>query len=115
VIKSSFKQKENPMNQLRPEPTLNEIVVPANQSRFTNEQKVTRLFTAANMDSFAPSNEQVVVIVPSGSYNEPRELGRYKSFEIAARIIAALDLTEFRLFSLDSGEELYFRVEDILH
>jgi hypothetical protein len=103
------------MNQLHPEPALNEAHMPANQSRFTSEQKVARLFTVGSMDSFTPSNEQVVVIVPSGAACEPRELGRYSTFEIAIRIIAALDLTEFRLFSLDSGEELYFRVEDSLH
>jgi hypothetical protein len=95
------------MNQLHTEPVLNEAPVPANQSRFTNEQKVARLFTAGIMDSFTPSNEQVVVIVPSGSACEPREMGRYKNIQIAFQIVKALDLQEYRMFSLESGEELF--------
>jgi hypothetical protein len=95
------------MNQLHPEPALNEAPVSANQSRFTNEQKVARLFTVGSMDSFTPPDERVVVIIPSGSYNEPREMGRYSTFEIAMRIIAALDLHEYRIFSLESGNELF--------
>ena len=93
------------MNQLHPEPVLNEA--PANQSRFANEQKVARLFTAGSMDSHTPSNEQVVVIVPSGSACEPRELGRYKNIQIAFQIVKALDLQEYRIFSLESGNELF--------
>jgi hypothetical protein len=95
------------MNQLHPEPVLDDTPAPANQSRFTNEQKIARLFTAGSMDSFTPSNEQVVVIVPSGSYNEPRELGRYKNLQIAFQIVKSLDLHEYRMFSLESGNEVF--------
>jgi hypothetical protein len=95
------------MNQLHPEPVLDDKAVPANQSRFTNEQKVARLFTSSSMDSHTPSNEQVVVIVPSGSACEPRELGRYKNLQIAFQIVKALDLQEYRIFSLESGNELF--------
>jgi hypothetical protein len=95
------------MNQLHPEPVLSEPVAPANQPRFTNEQKVARLFTAGSMGSFAFPDERVVVIVPSGNYNDPCELGRYKNIQIAFQIVKALDLCEYRLFSLDSGDELF--------
>lgn len=52
-------------------------------------------------------NESVVVIVPSGNYNEPRELGRYADFGIALNIVKTLDLTEYRIFSLHSGNEIH--------
>jgi hypothetical protein len=56
--------------------------------------------------SYFYTNSPVIVIIPSGNYNEPRELGRYKNLSIAMKIVSSLGVPEYRVFSVDSGEEL---------
>ena len=49
---------------------------------------------------------EVVVIVPMGNYNQPQELGRYMHESIARSIVSALALPEYKMFFLDTGEEV---------
>lgn len=49
---------------------------------------------------------EVVVIVPVGNYNQPQELGRYMHESIARNIVSALELPEYKMFFLDTGEEV---------
>jgi uncharacterized protein (UPF0297 family) len=52
-------------------------------------------------------NSPVVVYFPSGNYNQPAELGRYKNEYIARTIVHTLNLPEYHVFSLETGEELF--------
>jgi hypothetical protein len=98
------------MNQSFPDTTAYEgSKAPANDFRYehTTDPKVARLFAVTgHLESFPPTDEQVVVITPSGAYNEPHELGRYNSYKIAVKIVQSLSLPEYKIFSLGSGEEL---------
>jgi uncharacterized protein YifN (PemK superfamily) len=49
---------------------------------------------------------EVVVIVPMGNYNQAQELGRYMHEIIARNIIRVLNLPEYKMFYLDTGEEV---------
>ena len=49
---------------------------------------------------------EVVVIVPTGNYNQPQELGRYMHESIARNIVSTLALPEYKIFFLDTGEEV---------
>jgi hypothetical protein len=49
---------------------------------------------------------EVVVIVPTGNYNQPQELGRYMHESIARSILSVLNLPEYKMFFLDTGEEV---------
>lgn len=58
---------------------------------------------AGNFDSY----REVVVIIPSGSYLEPKELGRYESSIVAYKIMEAFPEVEFKMFYLDDGTEVF--------
>ena len=51
-------------------------------------------------------DREVVVIVPFGNFNDAKELGRYRNYEVAYAIITALNLPEYKMFYLDTGEEV---------
>lgn len=52
-------------------------------------------------------NREVVVFTPIGSYLDPSYFGKYKNPEIAYTILANFPETEFKMFYLDSGEEVF--------
>lgn len=58
---------------------------------------------AGNFDSY----REVVVIIPSGSYLEPKELGRYESSVVAYKIMESFPEVEFKMFYLDDGAEVF--------
>ena len=51
-------------------------------------------------------DREVVVIVPFGNFNDAKELGRYRNYEVAYAIITVLNLPEYKMFYLDTGEEV---------
>jgi hypothetical protein len=59
--------------------------------------------------SYQKASEPVVVIYPSGSYNEPVELGRYKNLNVAVKIASTFKLPEYKIFSLETGDEIHFQ------
>lgn len=55
-----------------------------------------------NFDAY----REVVVIIPSGAYLDPKELGRYESSLVAYKIMEAFPEVEFKMFYLDDGSEV---------
>ena len=53
------------------------------------------------------SYREVVVIIPTGSYLDPKELGRYESSTVAYKIMESFPEVEFKMFYLDTGEEVH--------
>jgi hypothetical protein len=51
-------------------------------------------------------DREVVVITPVGNFKDFAELGRYKNYEVASAIVTNLDIPEYKIFHLDTGEEV---------
>ena len=63
---------------------------------------------------YTNSNEQVVVFMPFGNYNQLTELGRYKNISVAMAILSSINhpdnafqIPEYKIFSLETGKELF--------
>ena len=63
---------------------------------------------------YTRSNEQVVVFMPFGNYNQLTELGRYKNIGVAMAILSSLNnpdnafqLPEYFIFSLETGAQIF--------
>lgn len=63
---------------------------------------------------YTRGNEQVVVFMPFGNYNQLTELGRYKNLEVAMKIMSSINhpdnafkIPEYKIFSLETGEEIF--------
>lgn len=68
-------------------------------------EQVRASFTGISVD-YTSSTDPVVVIFPSGNYNEPKELGRYKNLSVAIKIASTFKLPEYKVFSLETGDEI---------
>lgn len=63
---------------------------------------------------YTNSNEQVVVFMPFGNYNQLAELGRYKNIGVATAILSSLNnpdnafqIPEYFIFSLETGAQIF--------
>ena len=69
----------------------------------TTERLIREMRQAGEFNSY----REVVVIIPSGVYLDPKELGRYDSSIVAYKILESFPDVEFKMFYLDTGEEVH--------